>query len=573
MKHHNTVSKTNPKQQPQKPANQPAPALAAKPAEFSIPYPMLWLALAVVILYFPSFSFGFTELDDSIFIKEFQAYNQDTHNLIASFTRGLFDATKDPYYRPLFSDMMILNYQMSGESIVGYHVVNVLLHIGSVLLLYKLFGKLGIKQLQCFILAMIFAVHPVLSQAVAWIPGRNDTMLAVFVLSFFLSAINYSDTGKSKSLLLSGLFLLLAYFTKETAVFAAPAAFILLIAFRHKKWNDRNNLVQYGLWAACFAIWYLARMAATTASSGIGTAQALTDFIQRIPVIIQYIGKIFLPFNLSVFPTQQDTVLYYGIAALVLLAAIIALSKHKNTGIVLGSTGIFLLFLMPALLVPAHLNQQTFEHRLYLPMIGILLLLPQTVLFQNKLADKQLFYAAMGICVVFAGINYNHQKSFADPRTFWTQAVETSPNSAYANMMLAARLDKDEVARSEELFRKAYRLNPKEKYLNFYMGEMLQRKDSVLASEPYLLEEKKGSDYIQCDFYLARVAMMKKDMTGAIGYLENYLNRNKANPMANNNLLLLYVDQHMTDKAKKQIRNMRQMGLDVPATIAAPLGM
>ncbi len=151
---------------------------------FRIPYPVMLLAAAVLLVYLPSLSLGFTELDDSIFIREFKAFNEDTSNLIASFSRGLFDAVKDPYYRPLFSDAMILNYQMSGEEPFGYHLINVLLHMGVVVILYKLLFRLGITAANSFYLSLIFAVHPVLTQAVTWIPGRNDTLLALFVVPF-----------------------------------------------------------------------------------------------------------------------------------------------------------------------------------------------------------------------------------------------------------------------------------------------------------------------------------------------------------------------------------------------------
>jgi protein O-mannosyl-transferase len=540
---------------------------------FSIPYPALLLVAAVFVVYFSAFSFGYTELDDTIFIKEFRAYNEDTHNLITAFTRGLFDAVKDPYYRPLFSDVMILNYQMSGDSPAGYHFINVLLHALSVVLLFRLCSKLGISHLHSFLLALIFAVHPVLAQAVAWIPGRNDTMLAVFVLSFFLQSLEYAAGSKTSSLLFSGLFLLLAYFTKETAVFAAPAAFMLLVLYRGFSWNSKQMIPQYVIWIVCFGIWYIVRHMATIQSSGIGSARSFEDFIHRLPVIIHYIGKIVLPVNQSVFPTQQDTVIYYGLAAAVLLIVAVLLHKTGNRKAVVGALGVFILFLMPALLVPDELNQQTFEHRLYLPMIGILLLLPQTILLQNKLSDKQLSVAVVGVCVLYAALNIRHQQHFESPLSFWSQAVESSPNSAYANMMLAARLDKSEGQRSEELFRKAYALNPKEKYLNFYMAEMLQKKDSVLASEQYLLAEKKISDYVQCDFYMARVALEKNDKAGAIVFLQQYLNRDRYNPMANNNLLLLLMEMQRPEEAKAQAARMKQMGMDVPVSIARQLGM
>lgn len=540
---------------------------------FKIPYPVLLLVAAVFVVYFSAFSFGYTELDDTIFIKEFRAYNEDTRNLVTAFTRGLFDAVKDPYYRPLFSDAMILNYQMSGDSPAGYHFFNVLLHALSVVLLFRLCSKLGIGQLHSFLLALIFAVHPVLAQAVAWIPGRNDTMLAVFVLSFFIQSIEYEAGGKTKNLLLSMLFLLLAYFTKETAVFAAPAAFMLLVLYRGLSWNSKQMITRYVIWIVCFGIWYLVRHLATIQSSGIGSARSFEDLLHRLPVIIQYIGKIVLPVNQSVFPTQQDTVIYYGIAATVLLTVAVLLLKTGNRKAVLGAIGVFILFLMPALLVPDELNQQTFEHRLYLPVLGILLLLPQTILLQNKLSDKQLTMIVIGVCGLFSVLNIRHQQHFESPLSFWSQAVESSPNSAYANMMLAARLDKSEGQRSEELFRKAYALNPKEKYLNFYMAEMLQKKDSVLASEPYLLAEKKISDYVQCDFYMARVALVKNDKSGAIVFLQQYLKRDRYNPMANNNLLLLLMDMQRPEEAKVQVSRMRQMGMDVPPSIAQQLGM
>ena len=144
------MSKKPSKQPEQKTIKNPvvrSTVLDIKPAGFSIPKPVMWLAIAAVVVYLPSIFFGFTELDDSIFVRDFQAYNEDLSNIIRAFGRGLFDATKDPYYRPLFSDAMILNYRISGpEGIWGYHAVNILLHVTTVVLLFKLFRRLNIKE-------------------------------------------------------------------------------------------------------------------------------------------------------------------------------------------------------------------------------------------------------------------------------------------------------------------------------------------------------------------------------------------------------------------------------------------
>jgi len=533
--------------------------------QLTVPYPLLWLALVVLLLYAGSAGFGFTELDDSIFIRDFQQYNENLSNLATSFHRGVFDATNDTYYRPLFLDSMLLNYQISEQAPAGYHIVNLLFHLLSVTLLYQLFRRLSIKQWQAFVLTLLFAVHPVLAQAVAWIPGRNDTMLAIFLLSFWICTLDYTETGKIKWLAGSILALLFAFFTKETAVFGAPVAFVLLVMWQRKNWLDKKLLIQYGSWIIVFLIWLSVRSAATLKSSPLAASQIVHDFVGRLPLIIQYLGKIFLPFNLSVFPVIEDTVYYYGIIAIVLLAAVIFLSKNKDTRKIVAGFAVFALMLLPVLIVPKSLNEQTFEHRLYLPVIGILMMLPQTILMKNTWNEKKVFYGFLAVAVIFCALNYRQQQFFSDPLTFWKEAQRSSPSSAYATMMYGARIE--DQAEGAKLFRKAYTLNPKEKYLNYYYGVMLQKEDSVLQSEPYLLTEKKISDYYECDFYLARVAMEKKDMQGAIGYLERYITRDPANPQANNNLLLLYIDTHQKAKAEAQVKHMTEIGMPVPAEV------
>jgi hypothetical protein len=526
-----------------------------------IKYPMLWLIALVLVVYGASFAFGYTELDDSIFIRDFHEYNEQLGNLFTSFRRGVFDPVNDTYYRPLFLDSMILNYQFSELNAQGYHIVNVLLHMLNVCLLYTLLKKLQLRPLHAFVLSLVFAVHPVLSQAVAWIPGRNDTMLAAFTFSFFICCINYANTGKPRALLLSALLLVLAFFTKETAVFVPPVAFVLLVVLLQNKWNDKKMLVQYGMWAGAFVLWYAVRAAATLKGAYMNPAAIAYDFVHRLPVVLQYLGKIFLPVNLSVFPILEDTVIYYGIAAAVILAVLLFLAKGKDIRTVVAGFAVFILFLLPVLLVPASLNEQLFEHRLYLPVAGILLVLSQTVLFKNGLTDKQLLTGAAIAVAVLAVVNYNHQQHFDNPQAFWKEAVRTSPHSGYANMMLAARTENK--AESEMMMRKAYALDPKQKYINFYYGVMLQNHDSVQASEKYLLVEKQRSGYYECDFYLARVALERNDLNAAIGCLERFLKTDAANPQANNNLALLYINTHQKEKAAGQLKHMRELGLTV----------
>ncbi len=544
-----------------------------KPEPNLIGYPLAWLVLISFIAYAPSLKFGLTELDDSIFIRDFHVYNEQFKNLFLSFNRGLFDALKDPYYRPVFMDSMIINYWLSGhgQNIFLYHLVNIALHSIAVVLLFKLFLKLEIKTLKAFILAAFFAIHPVLTQAVAWIPGRNDTLLAIFVLAFMNHSMRFTSDGTRKNLGWSVLFLLLALFTKETAVFAPAAIMVLYMFFAGYKIANKKLLLQYALWAACLVIWFVARKMATTQNVTYENG-FLSELLHRLPLLIQYFGKIILPFDLSVFPTQQETVYYYGIIAIIITIAAIYFSPAKDKMKITGGVIFFVLFLIPALIVPAGLNDQTFEHRLYLPIIGVLLLVPETILFNGKYTEGQvLIYSIVIICIT-AGKTFSHEQNFSDPNEFWSQAVETSPSSAFANLHLSEY--EDNLDKKCALIRKAFQLNPKEKYANFFYAEMLintNKRDSILISEPYLLTEKGISGFYKCNFYLARVSVERGDNNGAIAYLQEFLKTepetSKEGSEANNNLLVLYLTTNQINKIVYQARHMKELGLPVPENI------
>jgi len=532
---------------------------------FRIKYPLLWLAAAVLAVYLPTLGFGFTQLDDSIFIQEFRAYNEDISNLITSFTRGVFHETDDTYYRPFLMNIMLLNYQISGQDIAGYHAVNILLHLLSTFLLFRLFLVLGVRQLHAFLLCLVFAVHPVLTQAVTWIPGRNDTLLAVFMFLFLIGAMRYTQGGKTQTLLLSALCLLCALFTKETALLAPAAGFVMLVVPGKYNWKERRLVVQYAVWAGVFTLYYAVKSAATVKSVAMDITGTLGDFVSRLPLIVQYTGKIFLPFNLSVFPIQQDTVYYYGIIALIALVALVILSRKHGVRMMVTGVLLFLIFLAPALLVPYSLNEQAFEHRLYLPMAGMLLLLSQTVLFRNRQTDRTVITIVVGVAAGLSVLNYRHQQHFTDPVTFWKQAAETSPHSAYALMMYGARVDGR--VNKYALIRRAYALNPDEKYLNYYYGLMLMEQDSIDQAEQHLLKEQRRSDYYECDFHLASIAFQKRDFPLAAERMERFLTRDPMNAPAHSNLLLLYLDMGRKDAALNQARKMRERGIAIAPEI------
>jgi hypothetical protein len=378
------MAPTSAKHRPQK-----APAPTAGDDSITIKHPALWLIAIIVLLYAPTLSFGLTDLDDGIFINTFRDFNEDIGNLFTAFARSAFNTSTDLYYRPIILDTQLLNYKIAdhGTNLAMYHAVNILFHVFATLLLYRLFMRLQVRELHAFILCLLFAVHPVFNTAVSWIPGRIEPLLAIFIFSFFLQSINYATAGKLRYLFGSCLFLLLAFFLKETTVGAIPAMAVFLFAspsLRHKR-----NIGLFAAWAGCFFIWLSARIAAHIPSVSLGDT---TEVFGRTPVLMQYVGKLLFPVYLSVFPLQVDTPLVIGIIAtiIVLAAFYFAVKNNKgNRSLMILGLSIFFLFLLPALFVPAAISPQVYEYRVYIPTAGLLLALSQTPALLNNLGDKK----------------------------------------------------------------------------------------------------------------------------------------------------------------------------------------
>src|SRR5690606_40630409 len=117
------------------------------------------------------------------------------------------------------------------------------------------------------------------------------------------------------------------------------------------------------------------RASASLAHTQLAPVELMQDFISRLPLIIQYLGKIFFPFNLSVFPVMEDTVYYYGIAAILFIGVITYLARPIQNKRYWAGILFFLIFIVPILMVRSSMNKQTYALRLYFPFI-VLLLLP-----------------------------------------------------------------------------------------------------------------------------------------------------------------------------------------------------
>jgi hypothetical protein len=515
------------------------------------------LLIVTSLVYFRSLFLDYTRLDDSIFIVENAHYNADIKNLTVSFQRGLFNPTKDAYYRPVFLVDFILESRLFGTKPAGYHFTNLLFHLISVTLLFIFLRKIKIPGSDAFLLSLLFSVHPVLTQAVVWIPGRNDMLLMIFFLSGFILFLNYLEKGKIYALILQTLFLVIALFTKETAVIipAIMAGFVLF----YQKVSWKRLIVPAASWAFAVVIWYLVRSTATLAKNWISPVDMLSAGISRIGVVVQYLGKIFFPVNLAVFPEYEDITLIWGFLALALFTGLIIYSRSYRKPLTYLGLFWFLIFLLPVLIVPKTLNDQVFEHRLYLPIIGILLMVSQVIPFDGKTSEKNKFLLIITLATVFSVQSIYRTAYFKDPITFWTHAVEGSPHSAYAHTLLGTKVE--DPKEREALFRKAYSLNPELKNLKYYYGKVLFERKAIDSAQAFIEKELATNPIPDAWFLLAQISFEKNRLDSAAMCLEQVISLDSYHPQANHNLVLLYYQSGKKEQARTLLNQMIDKGM------------
>jgi tetratricopeptide (TPR) repeat protein len=180
----------------------------------------LTLALLVATAFFPALQGDFV-WDDDAFSKERVVHSVSGLGNIW-FTPG--DIENEGHYWPLTYTTFWIEHKLWGLNPVGYHIVNLLLYIGNVLLLWLLCRRLELPG--AWAIAAIWAVHPLHVESVAWIIERKDVLSGLFYLGSALAFIRFAETGRRRSWGLALALYALGLLAKS-AVVTLPAALLI----------------------------------------------------------------------------------------------------------------------------------------------------------------------------------------------------------------------------------------------------------------------------------------------------------------------------------------------------------
>lgn len=461
--------------------------------------PYIFLCAVGVLLYAKTFVFGFTYLDDHVLVLNNIPFLSDLGNMVQAFSQDVFFMTNGTtaYFRPLLT-ISFMPEAMLGKALpFFYHLGNVLIHLVAVCLAFAVFVKLKFSKRVSLLLALIFLVHPALTQAVAWIPGRNDSLLAIFVLASFYHLLNFVDAEKRESVVWAASFFLLALLTKETAIVVPVLCAGYL--WMHYRLN-KIAVLEFGAgWIIAVLLWLSLRIPAMSRPLDTSVSETISSFLNNVPGTLQLLGKAFFPFDLSVLPILRDTTFVWGYLAVAFIVLLVLLQlvnrqvSRRSTLMMFFGFSWFLLFLWPPFILSDPSGTTYFiEHRLYLPLVGLLIFLAETKLVRvlDESAGEWMLAPWFFILLVFFSMTFTHESVFADRLVFWQNAAIHSPHSPLAQKNLGAMYYLDQNYSLAEVYsKKALELNPNESMAHNNLGLSYAGEGRLQEAEQEYLNE------------------------------------------------------------------------------------
>ncbi|MCX6250445.1 MAG: tetratricopeptide repeat protein [Bacteroidetes bacterium] len=402
-------------------------------------YPWICLILFAVLflIYGQVLSFTTGKLDEDEIIIANLPLLRDFGNVKTVVMRdAFFTETDSHFYRPMQNLSFMIDVHLSGGKGWGSYLLNLLLHGTTCCLLFYLLTLLSDNRRIAFLCVLFFAVQPVFVQAIAWAPSRGDLLIGMFGILSFVFFILFVRLNHYYYLVLHIVSFALALFSKETAIlFPVIFSFYYFLIEKTRK----AGMTSYIILIICYMlliILYLLFRDLVVKATITGQVFGLMPLFSNLRTIPEFITKFFLPFSLAPMPEFS---LYNTITGIILAGLLVwAVSRYRSGDLLfsLFSLTWFLTFALPGLMYTHELGNAAYdylEHRSYLPMTGILLLL---FFFINKaptLRKNKVLVTAM-LTMIFCYAIYTHQyaKNYENADVYYNYAIKSNPHSALA---------------------------------------------------------------------------------------------------------------------------------------------
>ncbi|MCU0663301.1 MAG: hypothetical protein MUC50_13365 [Myxococcota bacterium] len=399
---------------------------------------------------------------------------------------AMWSAEKGPglvgTYRPLSLSLFVLDFKVWGGAPWGYHVTNIFLHLLCVITLFNLFFLMTGRSDHAFLMALIFAVHPVGVEAIAWINGRSEPIALIFGANA-LCLLLRKNTGKIVDALALSVLLLLSVLGKESGVVFFFLAGFLVVIKAKKLGAARVAVFGCALLLALAAYFFLRQNAlGAGVAPPIGKIATILPFALG-PLWFKGLQTAVLPVDRAIVMvaswakanTSFENILYMCLSVVIVVLAAYTLFKRQWN----LSIGIFwfLIGLLPASMLII-LGWPGFSRWMYIALPGLLIAFRELLVILGKrvqwphgkgvivaIASAYLFLLELAIPV------------WGDNVELYKRTIIENPGDSYGYTSLGIVLfTQGQYLEIEKLFRKSLAIDPSDAVASMGLAMELSRR-------------------------------------------------------------------------------------------------
>ncbi len=498
-----------------KPAPRQAGELARDrplPATSRILHPWVFILIfcASVAAYWPAVE-GTPLWDDSAHITSPDLQSLD------GLRRIWLDRVATQQYYPLLHTAFWIEHRLWGDAVAGYHLTNILLHALAACLVVVILRTL--HRPGAPLAGVLFALHPVCVEAVAWISEQKSTLSAVFYLSSALIYLRF-DHDRRRRLYFLALTLFILALLSKTVTATLPAALLIVLWWRKGRLHWKRDVLPLAPWilvgaaAGFFTAWV------ERTDIGAHGADFNLSLLERSLIAGRalwfYLGKLLWPANLTFIYPRWDINAgaawqYLFPAGFLAVLVAFALLARRGTRGPLTALLYFSLTLFPVL---GFLNVYPFvysfvaDHFQYLAGLAVIVPAAAAVtLLTNRIQGAPRAILPVSLSLILAVLTWRQSGMYRDPETLYRETILRNPSCWMAHNNLGNELA-HLPGRSQEAieeYEAAVRIKPDYAEAHYNLGNVLAHDDPQAAGSHYQAAIRAKPDFAEAHANLATV--------------------------------------------------------------------
>lgn len=441
--------------------------------------------IVVFFIYWPSMNGSFIWDDDAYITANPLITAKD------GFSRIWYSFDHPSQYFPMVYTVFKVEYNLWGFKSIGFHLVNVIIHIINTFLVWYVLSKLKIPG--SWLAAIIFAIHPINVESVAWITELKNTMMMFFYLLSFMTWFKVID-GEKNGLKMWGFYLLSFFlficslFSKTTACTLPVIMGIVLwtknIPVFRKQWLTIIPYIIFGIMMGAVTIWW---EQVRGASANVLTLNYVERFLVAGKALCFYIEKMFVPFNFMFsYPLWKISwlkPLHY--VWIILFSGFLFSIWFLRNKIGKGPCAALLFYAVTLLPVLGFISIYTFyysyvaDHYVYVACIGPFALFSSLVVkkwHQSNLQIKRIItFFVICIIILLSIQTWRQSHIYKNYDTLWADTLKKNPRSLLANANMGTLYqERGDIEQALKYYFKALEIYPDDYVMYYNVGSIFK---------------------------------------------------------------------------------------------------